>query len=172
MAPTEMFAQMDLDHIDYNSTYILPEDSEYPPVITTTHNTPNKRHIDLSDTEDPEEEEGPLLSEYLCPICYSPPQSAVVTLCGHILCGSCLYGATTTRQVTARPLCPICRTPLPNLRFKFPSIQLGLSPNVPLNVMNQHQTPNTNVNVGGSEDRWDPARSGVIGLEILTVNEM
>jgi hypothetical protein len=32
-----------------------------------------------------------LLSEYNCPICFSPPTNATLTPCGHVLCGSCLF---------------------------------------------------------------------------------
>ncbi|KDN46507.1 hypothetical protein RSAG8_04160, partial [Rhizoctonia solani AG-8 WAC10335] len=159
------------DYFDYESTCTLPVDSDYYSATTTNDNAHNKRKASLPDEDDPEDQ-GPLLSEYLCPICYSPPRSAIVTLCGHILCGSCLHGATTTRQTAARPLCPVCRTPLPNLQFAFPSIQFSLNPNIPLNVMNGDRSGGAGLDVGTVEERWDPARSGVIGLEMLTVSEM
>ncbi|CAE6412224.1 unnamed protein product [Rhizoctonia solani] len=159
------------DYFDYESTCTLPVDSDYYSATTTNDNAHNKRKASLPDEDDPEDQ-GPLLSEYLCPICYSPPRSAIITLCGHILCGSCLHGATTTRQTAARPLCPVCRTPLPNLQFAFPSIQFSLNPNVPLNVMNGDRPGGAGLDVGTVEERWDPARSGVIGLEMLTVSEM
>ncbi|CUA71882.1 hypothetical protein RSOLAG22IIIB_04828 [Rhizoctonia solani] len=170
MAPTEIFARMELDCIDYESSSIFPADSDYSSTPTATYDVANKRReLEILPDEDDLEDQGPLLSEYLCPICYSPPRSAVVTLCGHILCGSCLHGATTTRQTATRPLCPVCRTPLPNLRFASPSIQFNLSPDVPLNVMNGNRPSGAGT---GTAERWDPARSGVVGLEILTVNEM
>ncbi|EUC59520.1 zinc finger, C3HC4 type (RING finger) protein [Rhizoctonia solani AG-3 Rhs1AP] len=159
------------DYLDYESNSVFRVDSDYTLTATTTHNVSNKRTASLSD-EDDSEDRGPLLSEYMCPICYSPPRSAIVTLCGHILCGQCLHGATTTRQTAVRPLCPVCRTPLPNLRFAFPSIQFNLNPNIPLNVMNENRASGAGVDVNAVQERWDPARSGVIGLEILTVNEM
>ncbi|KIL59031.1 hypothetical protein M378DRAFT_181020 [Amanita muscaria Koide BX008] len=36
------------------------------------------------------------LSEYTCPICFSPPTNATLTPCGHICCGSCLFMAVKT----------------------------------------------------------------------------
>ena len=33
------------------------------------------------------------LSDYTCPICFSPPTNATITPCGHICCGSCLFAA-------------------------------------------------------------------------------
>ncbi|CAE7184928.1 unnamed protein product [Rhizoctonia solani] len=160
------------DYLDYDSSSIFSVDPHPSSTPTTNHDTTNKRKLALPDEdEDDPEDQGPLLSEYLCPICYSPPQSAVITLCGHILCGSCLHGATTTRQAAARPLCPVCRTPLPNLQFAFPSIQFNLNPNVPLNVMNDGRLSGMGAGVDTAGERWDPARSGVIG-EILTVNEV
>jgi hypothetical protein len=93
--------------------------------------------------------------------------------CGHILCGSCLYSATTTRQAACQPACPVCRTPIPNLQFTSMSIATRLNPNrnLPLNVMNQYQPRSTIAGYDGAEDKWDPARSGVIGLEIMTTGD-
>lgn len=34
-----------------------------------------------------------LLSEYTCPICFSPPTNATLIPCGHVCCGSCLFMA-------------------------------------------------------------------------------
>lgn len=34
-----------------------------------------------------------LLSEYTCPICFSPPTNATMTPCGHVCCGACLFMA-------------------------------------------------------------------------------
>ncbi|KAJ1301000.1 hypothetical protein OPQ81_003423 [Rhizoctonia solani] len=153
------------DYINYDPAISgFPADSEYISTISEVHNSPRKRQTDSPDIED-SEEQGPLLSEYVCPICYSPPRSAIVTLCGHILCGPCLHGATTTRQAAPQPLCPVCRTPLPNLRFAFPSIQFNINPDVPLNVMNQHQPPCANVGNDTTEDKWDPERE--FDIEVL-----
>ncbi|CEL58983.1 hypothetical protein RSOLAG1IB_08981 [Rhizoctonia solani AG-1 IB] len=158
-----------LDYIDYDS--FLP-DFEDLLEDAGADSPPEKRKSTPSDMDD-FEEQGPLLSEYMCPICYSPPQNAVVTLCGHILCGSCLYSATTTRQAACQPACPVCRTPIPNLQFTSMSIATRLNPNrnLPLNVMNQYQPRSTIAGYDGAEDKWDPARSGVIGLEIMTTGD-
>ena len=59
------------------------------------------------------------LGQYTCPVCFSPPRSATLTVCGHILCASCLFGAvrsardratSTSDANTAR--CPVCRAVL------------------------------------------------------------
>ncbi|CAE6372790.1 unnamed protein product [Rhizoctonia solani] len=159
MAPTEMFAQLNLDYIDYDPVPTLSPDFEDKSKETEAKSTLRKRKTALPDVDD-FEEQGQLLSEYMCPICYCPPQNAVVT------------PATTTRQAAYRPLCPVCRTPIPNLRFAFPAIEFNLNPNIPLNVMNQYQPPNTNFDNDSADDKWDPARSGVIGLEIMAVNQV
>ncbi|KAF8685203.1 Zinc finger, C3HC4 type (RING finger) [Rhizoctonia solani] len=172
MVPIDMFARMHPDYIDYDPVSTFLSDSKDTSEDTGIDSSLRKHGVTLPDVDDLEER-GPLLSEYMCPICYCPPRNAVVTLCGHILCGPCLHGAATARQSAGQPLCPVCRTPIPSLRFALPSIEFNLNPNVPLNVMNWDQTLSTNANNKDSvEDKWDPMRSGVIGLEILTVNKI
>ncbi|KAG8740990.1 hypothetical protein FRC10_003496 [Ceratobasidium sp. 414] len=52
------------------------------------------------------------------------------TSCGHILCGACLHGATAARAANTQPLCPVCRTPIPGLRFAMPEprVKPGAAP--------------------------------------------
>jgi hypothetical protein len=76
MAPTEMFAQISLDYVDYDT--FLPDFEDLLEDVGAD-SPPEKRKSTPSDMDD-FEEQGPLLSEYMCPICYSPPQNAVVTL--------------------------------------------------------------------------------------------
>lgn len=62
------------------------------------------------------------LSSYTCPICYSAPKNATLTPCGHIMCGSCLFGSVRAARAraleSARPqeaekaYCPVCRAVL------------------------------------------------------------
>ncbi|TDL25546.1 hypothetical protein BD410DRAFT_717576 [Rickenella mellea] len=61
------------------------------------------------------------LSNYLCPICFSPPTNATLTPCGHVCCGECLFTAvrTTLHRAIAHaspepplPRCPVCRAEL------------------------------------------------------------
>ncbi|ELU38628.1 hypothetical protein AG1IA_07355 [Rhizoctonia solani AG-1 IA] len=152
MVPIDMFAQMHPDYIDYDPVSTFLSDSEDTSKDTGIDSSLRKHGVTLPDVDDLEER-GPL--------------------CGHILCGPCLHGAATARQSAGQPLCPVCRTPIPSLRFALPSIEFNLNPNVPLNVMNWDQTLSTNANNKDSvEDKWDPMRSGVIGLEILTVNKI
>lgn len=64
------------------------------------------------------------LSQYTCPICFSPPTNATLTPCGHVCCGACLFTAVkSTLQRGAfmgggmgpgnLPRCPVCRAPIP-----------------------------------------------------------
>ncbi|KAG8740991.1 hypothetical protein FRC10_003497 [Ceratobasidium sp. 414] len=57
---------------------------DHPPVTLSSHrapslpsNLPQKRKSRASDSES--DDDRPLLSEYMCPICFSPPKSAVIT---------------------------------------------------------------------------------------------
>ena len=62
------------------------------------------------------------LATYTCPICFSAPTDAALTPCGHIMCGSCLFGAVRAARAraleSARPqeaekaYCPVCRAVL------------------------------------------------------------
>jgi hypothetical protein len=38
------------------------------------------------------------LSNYACPICFSPPTRACLTSCGHVMCGPCLFSAVKTAK--------------------------------------------------------------------------
>ncbi|KAG8723556.1 hypothetical protein FRC09_002864 [Ceratobasidium sp. 395] len=134
------------------------------------------------------------------------------TRCGHILCGACLHGATTARAAAAQPLCPVCRTPIPGLRFAKPeplpgrgvipgsqgsnsgrtgsrrprkrhvppasrTLPNGVSFPTPAEDMIDQDRAEI-VSEGGTidvdneevdEEIEDAARSGVIGLELLTM---
>ncbi|CAE6478794.1 unnamed protein product [Rhizoctonia solani] len=154
----------------------------------------SKRKTPAVDEDD--SNDGPLLSEYMCPICFSPPTGAIVTLCGHIMCGACLYGAITARGAPPQKLCPVCRTPIPDLQFARPAPTIPERPPTPPRRPLQPRTiiggvrlptagqdmldPNREQEVidvdvdmeeppRPVEPRWDPARSGVIGLEVLTL---
>ncbi|CAE6432487.1 unnamed protein product [Rhizoctonia solani] len=190
----------------------VPADDNLPPIepvaaVTSTlipqapsqnTSTPKKRRTPAEDDDDPNI--GPLLSEYMCPICLSPPSSAIVTLCGHIMCGSCLHGALTARGAPVQKLCPVCRTPIPNVQFtraqtgnstpapaappapRPPVLQPRMTRNgvaLPtaandMLLVREHMPEVIDVDVDMDEPprvepRWDPARSGVVGLEVLTL---
>lgn len=38
------------------------------------------------------------ISEFTCPICFSPPTFATATLCGHVMCGECLFSAVKAQM--------------------------------------------------------------------------
>lgn len=46
-----------------------------------------------SESEPPGKAQPEPLSNYICPICFSPPTYATLTPCGHICCGECLFTA-------------------------------------------------------------------------------
>ncbi|CAE6372808.1 unnamed protein product [Rhizoctonia solani] len=173
--------------------------------LTSSTTAPKKRRTPAEDDDDPTD--GPLLSEYMCPICLSPPSSAIVTLCGHIMCGPCLYGALTARGAPAQKLCPVCRTPIPNVQFTRaqagnPAPAAVPPPQAPPPAVPQPRTTRNGIRLPTAardmvlnqnqgmeqepevidvdvdmdmdeparvETRWDPSRSGVIGLEVLTL---
>lgn len=107
-----------------------------------------------------------LLVLHPVPLSYSCVTYSNYDSCGHILCGSCLHGAITARPGATQHLCPVCRTQIPDLRFKLPETRTN--PDTPLNVLNGPDY----IDVDQEEERWDPARSGVIGLEILTMGKL
>ncbi|KAG8895664.1 hypothetical protein FRB99_000395 [Tulasnella sp. 403] len=61
-------------------------------------------------------------SEYNCPICFCVPTAAVLTPCGHVMCGSCLFSSVESAATRARSMgqggealkarCPVCRAEL------------------------------------------------------------
>ncbi|KDQ19296.1 hypothetical protein BOTBODRAFT_170411 [Botryobasidium botryosum FD-172 SS1] len=74
--------------------------------------------LDSEPDEPPAESAAPSesipLSSYTCPICFYPPASAVLTPCGHILCGECLFTAVSSAQArqpgpAGAARCPVCR---------------------------------------------------------------
>ena len=45
------------------------------------------------------------ISEFTCPVCFSPPTFATATLCGHVMCGECLFSAVRA-QIQQNPYGP------------------------------------------------------------------
>ncbi|KAG8989756.1 hypothetical protein FRB90_002084 [Tulasnella sp. 427] len=82
-------------------------------------------------------------SEFTCPICFCPPTAAVLTPCGHIMCGSCLFSAIETAAQRARmngyggealeARCPVCRAKLENWDGRGGGV-IGLELKVAMNV--------------------------------------
>ncbi|KAF8335963.1 uncharacterized protein EI90DRAFT_2832065, partial [Cantharellus anzutake] len=67
------------------------------------------------------------MSSYVCPICLSPPRMSTLTLCGHILCASCLWDSVRSARVreldgpapgTNNARCPVCREDLKGWDWK------------------------------------------------------
>ncbi|KAF8344774.1 hypothetical protein F5887DRAFT_885949 [Amanita rubescens] len=78
------------------------------------------------------------LSEYTCPICFSPPTNATITPCGHICCGACLFtavkttlhrGAMTYSRDPNVARCPVCRAHIPGWDGRGGGV-IGLKPRV------------------------------------------
>jgi len=106
-------AQHSQANIDLGSSPSIVEDLTHDPdhaVGEAPASTPVSRPIPAP----------PALSAYTCPICYSAPTDATLTPCGHIMCGSCLFGAVRaarTRVINMgrareadKAYCPVCRT--------------------------------------------------------------
>ncbi|CAI4060532.1 SUMO-targeted ubiquitin ligase complex subunit SLX8 SKDI_05G2100 [Saccharomyces kudriavzevii IFO 1802] len=49
--------------------------------------------------------------DYRCPICFDPPETALMTLCGHVFCCSCLFQMVNSSR-TCRQFghCALCRS--------------------------------------------------------------
>ncbi|CAI4038588.1 hypothetical protein SMKI_05G1990 [Saccharomyces mikatae IFO 1815] len=49
--------------------------------------------------------------DYRCPICFEPPETALMTLCGHVFCCSCLFQMVNSSR-TCRQFghCALCRS--------------------------------------------------------------
>ncbi|KAM6503958.1 hypothetical protein JOM56_000901 [Amanita muscaria] len=127
-SPTESDTESDIDEEPLNEPlqYIdvpgstctsLPQ-SQYqtqsPSPIPSASSQPRRKRTPATQPD--------FLSEYTCPICFSPPTNATLTPCGHICCGSCLFMAVkTTLHRGAVGLgpepnvarCPVCRAPIP-----------------------------------------------------------
>ena len=108
-------------------TRILKLEPTPPPV-------PEPLKEDIVGTKEPEEN----ISSYCCPICFVPPTNAVLTPCGHILCGSCLFAAVRAAQVGRQmhmpglgrgieAHCPVCRTEMPGFDGRGGGV-IGLQP--------------------------------------------
>lgn len=86
--------------------------STQKPDTTDMHSVANNTEADGSSR----------LSEYMCPICFSSPSAAVLTLCGHVMCGACLFASVQASLTRARNMgyggdamlakCPVCRATL------------------------------------------------------------
>ncbi|KAG8991461.1 hypothetical protein FRB94_008853 [Tulasnella sp. JGI-2019a] len=81
------------------------------------HSTPSSF---INTTQPSQTESGPTQArEYSCPICFSAPTAAVITPCGHVTCGACLFSSVEVAQKRSRSMgyggdsmlarCPVCR---------------------------------------------------------------
>jgi len=72
--------------------------------VIETESTPSTKKLDKGKgkakevVETPEPEEN-LLAFFQCPICLAPPMQAVLTPCGHIMCGACLFSTLKSHAV-------------------------------------------------------------------------
>lgn len=107
--PEKLAPSDSLPHLSQLQMESQPTDPPPPPADPTPQTRPR------SPTPPP-------ASEYNCPICFCPPTAAVLTPCGHIMCGSCLFSAIETAMQRARmngyggealeARCPVCRAKL------------------------------------------------------------
>lgn len=55
-------------------------------------------------------------TEYQCPICFEPPETALITACGHVFCCDCLFHmVNSSRTNRASGHCALCRS---TVKFK------------------------------------------------------
>ncbi|CAB4252153.1 similar to Saccharomyces cerevisiae YER116C SLX8 Subunit of the Slx5-Slx8 SUMO-targeted ubiquitin ligase (STUbL) complex [Maudiozyma barnettii] len=80
-----------------------------------------QRVVEISDEELEKEIESKTASEYKaardyqCPICFDPPETALITRCGHVFCCECLFHmVNSSRTNRASGHCALCRS---NVRF-------------------------------------------------------
>ncbi|KAG0669121.1 hypothetical protein C6P45_004062 [Maudiozyma exigua] len=77
--------------------------------------------VDISDEElEKEIEKRPpsefkAATEYKCPICFEPPETALITACGHVFCCDCLFHmVNSSRTNRSSGHCALCRS---NVKF-------------------------------------------------------
>ncbi|CAI1959140.1 hypothetical protein SEUBUCD646_0E02030 [Saccharomyces eubayanus] len=72
--------------------------------------------LEISDKDFQDENKTPpkeygAAKDYRCPICFDPPETALMTLCGHVFCCSCLFQMVNSSR-TCRQFghCALCRS--------------------------------------------------------------
>ncbi|CAI4061377.1 hypothetical protein SUVZ_05G1970 [Saccharomyces uvarum] len=72
--------------------------------------------LEISDEDFQDENKTPpkeygAAKDYRCPICFDPPETAIMTLCGHVFCCSCLFQMVNSSR-TCRQFghCALCRS--------------------------------------------------------------
>lgn len=72
--------------------------------------------LEISDEDFQDENKTPpkeygAAKDYRCPICFDPPETALMTLCGHVFCCSCLFQMVNSSR-TCRQFghCALCRS--------------------------------------------------------------
>ncbi|CAR22052.1 RING-type domain-containing protein [Lachancea thermotolerans] len=74
--------------------------------------------VEISDDEAPRSPrpEHKRALDYRCPICFDPPEAALVTPCGHVFCTECLFQmVNSSRGQRSAGHCALCRR---DVRFK------------------------------------------------------
>ena len=63
------------------------------------------------DMEDRPSSEFKAATEYRCPICFDPPETALITACGHVFCCDCLFHmVNSSRTNRSSGHCALCRS--------------------------------------------------------------
>ncbi|KZS94237.1 hypothetical protein SISNIDRAFT_549418 [Sistotremastrum niveocremeum HHB9708] len=65
-----------------------------PQASSSTQKPPTREKTPQATASEP-------LGNYACPICFSAPTNATMTLCGHVMCGECLFTAVKTTMARA-----------------------------------------------------------------------
>ena len=109
--------------IDIESSSPIVDDSTYleGTAEETLASTSRAVPIPIPERSPSKPKEAPL-SSYTCPVCYCAPKDATLTPCGHIMCGSCLFGSVRAARTRAldsgrqqeadKAYCPVCRAVL------------------------------------------------------------
>lgn len=91
-----------------------------------------------------------LLSTYSCPICFSPPNPAVTTPCGHVFCGGCLFSALRAYAVSRAPALGLRQA------ANFPALLNNVGP-----IGNLREIVNGEMHVRPSPDPEDEEDDGI-----------
>jgi len=112
---------------------------------------------------DEEEEDPTSLSTFTCPVCFSPPENATLTPCGHVMCTFSLFSlstAHTERSGNVGGKCLFSAIKAARQRHAGLYGREGLAPD---GTKNEAICPVCRVPIPG----WDGKGGGVIGLSMM-----
>lgn len=115
--PTQDPSIMSYRSTSYSTPTIdLDKEEQLQQVVEILDDEDDER--ELTKSQKPPETYKPI-KEYLCPICFEPPDIAMVTTCGHVFCCDCLFQMVNNSNPSRNPnntsnamsgLCALCRS--------------------------------------------------------------